>query len=166
METRWNFSLRYVNTELDRPRWRSTLNYRLHERFQIGVEVNPAADEIGPLLSWFLLTEDERRPALFVGTSSDRIGSPEGTQSYFLTASKHHPSWPVSAYASLNYSEWDDGWNVPFGVEVELGQGFSVRPMYDGQRSHLMLNYFREPYGVSLLWVWLEEVGVSFSVGF
>lgn len=151
---------------MDRPRWRSTLNYALHPRLQVGVEVNPEVDEIGPLVTWFLLTEEDRRPALFLGTSSDRIGSPEGEQSYYLTAAKHHPSWPVSAYVSLNYSEWDEGFNFPFGAEVELGRGFSVRPMYDGQRTHLLLNYYRERYGVSLLYVWLEEFGVSFSLGF
>lgn len=155
-----------MNTELDRPRWRSTLNYRVTPKLQVGVETNPAAGEVGPLLTWFWLTESERRPALFVGTSSDRIGSPEGTQSYYLTASKHHPSWPVSAYVSVNYSEWDGGVNFPFGAYLDLGRGFSLQPMYDGQRSHLLVNWQRERYGVSLLWVWLEEAGISFNVGF
>jgi len=67
---------------------------------------------------------------------------------------------------SLNYSEWDGGFNVPFGANVELGRGFSLQPMYDGQRSHLLLNYDRERYGVSLLWVWLEEAGLSFNMRF
>jgi hypothetical protein len=155
-----------VNTELDRPRWRSTLNYSLTPKLQVGIEANPAAGEVGPLLTWFLLTESERRPALFLGTSSDRIGSPEGTQSYYLTASKHHPSWPVSAYVSLSYSEWDGGLNVPFGAYVDVGRGFSLQPMYDGQRSHMLVNWQGERYGVSLLWVWLEEAGISFNVGF
>lgn len=150
---------------MERPRWRSTLNYSLSPRLQVGIEHNPEAQEWGPLLTWFLVTEGERRPALFVGTSSDRIGSPEGTQSYYLTASKHHPSWPVSAYASLSYSEWDGGFNVPFGAHVELGRGFSLQPMYDGQRPHLLLSYNRERYGVSLLWVWLEAAGISFNMG-
>jgi hypothetical protein len=166
LETKWSASLRYVDTDLDRPRWRSTLSYRLHQRLQLGVELNPEADEVGPLVTWFLLTEDERRPALFLGTSSDRIGSPAGTQSYYLTVAKHHPSWPVSAYVSLNYSEWDDALNLPFGVEVELGQHFSVRQMYDGQRTHLMLNYAGRNFGASLLWVWLDRIGIAFSTQF
>jgi hypothetical protein len=166
MDHRFNFSLRWVDVDLDRPRWRSTLNYRLHRRLQIGVEINPAADEVGPLLTAFLLTEGHRRPALFVGTSSDRIGSPAGKQSYYLTAAKHHPRWPVSAYMSLNYSEWDVDWNVPFGVEFELGQHFSVRPMYDGNRTHLTFNYQNQRYSASLLWVWLERFGVAFSTRF
>ena len=109
------------------------MHYRVHPKLQIGLEINPAAEEIGPLLNWFLLTETERRPALFFGTSSDRIGSPEGEQSYFLTAAKHHPTWPVSGYVSLNYSEWDDGFNVPFGVEVErirVERGLHVETMW------------------------------------
>ncbi len=166
MDSRFSLSLRWVDTELDRPRWRSTLSYSVHPRLQLGIEVNPEADEVGPLLTWFLLTENDARPALFVGTSSDRIGSPAGEQSYYLTAAKRHPSWPVSAYVSLNYSEWDAGFNVPFGVEVELGQNFSMRPMYDGHRSHLMLNYLGRRYTTSLLWVWLERFGVSFSTRF
>ncbi|MCH9651955.1 MAG: hypothetical protein K0U98_27245 [Deltaproteobacteria bacterium] len=148
---------------MDRPRWRSTFYYRLHQRFQVGVEYNPAASEFSPLGTLFLLTETEQRPALFLGTSSDRIGSPEGTQSTYLTASKHHPRWPISAYISINYSEWDGGVNIPFGIEVELPKGFSVRPMYDGQRTHLTFNYGGQHIGASLLWVWLERVGVAVS---
>ena len=130
------------------------------------MEYNPSADEVGPLATWFLMTEGERKPALFLGTSSDRIGSPKGTQSYYLTAAKRHPRWPVSGYVSLNYSEWDDGFNVPFGFEVDLGERFSVRPMYDGDRAHLMLNFLGHRYAVSLLWVWFERAGLSISVGF
>ncbi len=142
------------------------MTYRVHPKLQLGVEVNPEADEIGPLLSWFLMTESHHRPALFFGTSSDRIGSPEGEQAYFLTAAKRHPRWPVSAYVSLNYSEWDDELNVPFGVEVELPAGFTFRPMYDGHRTHLTFNYQRRRFGASLLWVWLERVGVAINLNF
>lgn len=158
--------MRYVDVDLARPRWRSTLTWRLHPRLQLGIEANPEADEIGPLLSWFLVTEGQGRPALFLGTSSDRIGSPAGEQSYFLTAAKRHSRWPVSAYVSLNYSEWDDDFNFPFGVELELPRGFTVRPMYDGQRTHLTFNYQEKSFGVSLLWVWLERAGIAFHLNF
>ena len=155
-----------MDTELERPGWRATLTYSLHPRLEIGIEANPEADEIGPLLTLFLLTEDERRPALFFGTSSDRIGSPEGEQAYFLTASKRHPTWPVSAYLSLNYSEWDEDFNFPFGVEVDLTENLSVRPMYDGQRTHLTMSYRKERHNISLLWVWLERIGLAYSTRF
>jgi hypothetical protein len=160
------FSLRYVDTDLARPRWRGTVNYRVIPTLQLGVEYNPVAGEIGPLATWFVVTETERRPALFLGTSSDRIGSPEGTQSYYLTAAKYLPPVRTSPYVSLNYSEWDTGWNVPFGANVELGRGFSAQPMYDGRRTHLLGAYANQRYSVTLLWAWLERAGAAVSVGF
>jgi hypothetical protein len=159
-------SLRYVDTDVDRARWRSTANVRVIPSLQLGVEFNAVAEEVGPLVTWFLTTERDRRPAVFVGTSSDRIGSPPGEQSYYLTLAKHAPNLPVSAYASLNYSEWDEGFNVPFGVTVSVGRGFSVQPMFDGDRTHLLLNYSAARATASLLWVWLERPGVSVSFGF
>lgn len=155
-----------MDTEIDRPRWRGTLNYRLFPKLQIGVEANPSEEEFGPLVTWFLLTETETRPAVFVGTSSDRIGAPKGEQSYYLTAAKYLPRFRISPYVSLNYSEWDAGWNVPFGLNVEVGKGIVVRPMYDGNRTHLMGGWYGERFGVSLLWVWLERSGIAFSGGF
>ena len=98
---------------MDRPQWRFTANYRLLQRLQVGVELNPKAKEAGPLVTLFLLTETETRPALFLGTSSDRIGSPAGEQSYFATISKYIPRWRTSFYGSLNYSEWDGKFNIP-----------------------------------------------------
>lgn len=159
-------SLRYVDTQLERPRWRTTANYRVIPTLQLGVEYNPVAGEVGPLATWFVVTETERRPALFLGTSSDRIGSPEGTQSYYLTAAKYLPRVRVSPYASLNYSEWDDGWNVPVGANVELGGGVSVQPMYDGHRTHLLGTYATDRLSVTLIWAWLERAGAAVSFGF
>jgi hypothetical protein len=114
----------------------------------------------------FVLTEGEYRPSLFLGTSSDRIGSPEGEQAYYATVGKRLPGVPVSAYVSVNYSEWDEGINLPFGAALELGHGFATRYMYDGQRSHALLDYSWNPLGVSLLWVWLESFGLAVHGGF
>ncbi len=117
-------------------------------------------------MTLFLLTETATRPALFLGTSSDRIGSPAGEQSYFATLSKYIPRLRASFYGSLNYSQWDGKFNIPVGLGLELGKGFSFRPMYDGNRGHLMLNYFATQYGISLLYVWFETLGISLSLGF
>jgi hypothetical protein len=67
---------------------------------------------------------------------------------------------------SLNYSEWDDGWNVPFGASLEWPRGFSLRPMYDGAETHLMVSFATERFSVSALWVWLERAGLAVSAGF
>jgi len=160
------FSARYVDTVVERARWRFTLNYRVMTRLQVGVEFNATVGEVGPLATLFLITEAEKIPALFLGTSSDRIGSPEGTQSYYATASKHAANLGTTAYVSLNYSEWDEGINVPFGAAQQLGENFAVRYMYDGQRSHGLVDHYRGNLGVSLMWVWLEQFGVALHGGF
>ena len=166
MHTPWTFSVRYIDTDVDRPRWRTTANYRVRPTLQLGLEWNPVVNEVGPLATWFLWTETETRPALFLGTSSDRIGSPEGTQSYYLTMAKYLPRVRTSPYVSLNYSEWDEGFNVPFGANVELGGGLSLQPMYDGNRTHLLGMYATERASVTLIWAWLESFGAAVSVGF
>ncbi len=160
------FSQRWVETSLPRPRWRSTLNYRVVPRLQLGLEWNPAAEELGPLATLFLLTEGERRAAVFIGTSSDRIGSPAGTQSYYLTMAKYVPALHVSPYASVNYSEWDKRVNLPFGANIELGRGFSVQPMYDGNRTHLLASWANQRLSATVVWAWLERAGVAMSIGF
>ena len=151
---------------MDRARWRTTLTYRVLPTLQLGVEYNVAAEEVAPIGNWFVFTEDARRPALFVGTSSDRIGSPEGTQAFYMTAAKNLGRIPVAPYVTLNYSEWDEGFNVPFGVHADLVAGFSIRPMYDGHRTHLTASYSRNAFSVTALWVWLEDPGVALSFGF
>lgn len=133
---------------------------------QVGIEYNPAAGEVGPLVTWFLLTETEHRPAVFFGTSSDRIGSPEGTQSYYVTGAKYLPPLRTSPYVSLNYSEWDKGWNVPFGVCLEFGHGVSMQPMYDGRRTHMLAAFTTDHFSVTLVSAWLERAGVALSVRF
>ncbi len=143
-----------------------TANYRVVPTLQLGVEYNPVAGEVDPLATWFLLTETERRPAVFLGTSSDRIGSPRGKQAYYATAAKYLPALRASPYVSLNYSQWDEGWNVPFGANLELGHGLSVQPMYDGQRTHLLGTYATSRLSTTLIWAWLERAGVAVSFGF
>ena len=151
---------------MERAKWRFTGSYRFHRRFQAGLEFNAAVTEVNPIATLFLFLEGENRPALFLGTSSDRIGSPEGTQAYYATVSKYLRWIRTSTYASLNYSEWDDGVNYPFGAAVEIGAGFVARYMYDGQRSHALLDYYLGQVGVSLMYVWMETFGVALYGGF
>lgn len=151
---------------MDRARWRFTANRRVLDNVQLGVEFNAVLGEVNPLATLFLLNETARRPGFFVGTSSDRIGSPEGTQATYLTAVKSLPELDASVYVSLNYSELDAGFNLPFGAAKGLGRGFAVRWMDDGARSHALLDYDLGGPGVSLMWVWLERFGVALHGGF
>lgn len=128
--------------------------------------MNPAAGEVGPLATAFLLREDEHRPGLFLGTSSDRIGSPEGEQAYFATASKHFEPVRLGLYASLNYSEWDASFNLPFGGSLFLPANIYLRSMYDGERSHLIGGWSGARIDASVLLVWLDTWGGSLAMGF
>lgn len=166
MDHTWSFSARWVDTEVDRARWRFTANARVLETLSLGVEVNPGEEEIGPLATWFVLREGEVRPGVFIGTSSDRIGTDAGDQSYYLTTAKALATVPVSAYVTLNYSEADEGLNVPFGATWHLPLGFGARGMYDGERTHLLGTYARERWSASVMWIWLERAGLSVSFGF
>jgi hypothetical protein len=134
---------------------------------QVGLEFNAQVAEVNPLATLFVVHEAGRRPALFLGTSSDRIGSPEGKQAYYATLSKSLPAARLSANVTLNYSEWDDAINVPFGAAVDLGRSFTVRYMYDGHRSHALLDhYVGDRFGISVLAIWLERFGVAVHGGF
>jgi hypothetical protein len=143
-----------------------TLDRRVLPSLSIGLEYNPVVGEFVPRGNLYLQTETDSRPALIAGSSSDRIGTPEGNQAYFLTASKRIPGTPFAPYLGINYSEFDRGLNFPFGLTLNLHEKWSVLGMYDGQRSHLLLNYRAKGYVLSLMWIWLERVGVSFSTGF
>ena len=79
------------------------------------------SQEVGPLATWFVLTETGQRPAVFLGTSSDRIGSPEGTQAYYVTAAKNAGSGAgVGLRERSTTRSGTTGWNVPFGANVEV----------------------------------------------
>lgn len=158
--------MRWIDTEVDRPRWRATATVRVHPRVQVGLEANPGVGEVGPLATIFVVTETHRVPAVLLGTSSDRIGSPEGTQSYYVTIAKHIPGTPVAPYASVNWSEWDDEINFPFGANLQLPGGFSLQPMYDGARSHLLASWANERFSVTAIAAWYERFGLAFSTGF
>lgn len=139
----------------------------VHPRLSLGAEFNPGVAELGPLVSAILLTESVRRPALSAGTSSDRIGTPEGTTSIFLTAAKRSSNAriPVSVYASLNWSEYDDGFNLPFGGTLHVGEDWVLRGMYDGRRTHLLVGFTHDRWTWTALLVRFEHLGLAISTG-
>ena len=133
---------------------------------QLGVEINPGVQEFGPLLNWTVARETATAPMLNFGTSSDRIGTPSGTRSYYLTAAKSLQQWSIVPYASIAYSTFEEKVLFPFGVGIHLGEKWVLTPMNDGRKSHLMLTHRGEDMSVSLLWIWLRHPGVSVSWGF
>lgn len=69
---RVTFGVRYIEDQIDRAKLRTTLTYRFHPRFALGIEYNPLEGDVSPLANWLAVEEKARRPALMLGTSSDR----------------------------------------------------------------------------------------------
>ncbi len=163
----WTLSQRYLTDQIDRATWRTTLIRRLTPDLSVGVEVNPAANEVGPLVNWRLTSETTRRPSLMLGTSSDRIGTPSG-RAYYVTAGKSVKvgGHAVGPYVGLLWSTYEDRLLVPAGLNVPLSGGWSTQLQYDGRTTHLIASHTRGRTTVGLLAVRMKDPGLTVSVGF
>lgn len=169
LATRFNLGVRYVPSGvIDRATLRTTLLYRVTSDLQLGVEYNPLAEDVGPLVNYRALRETRHRPALSFGTSSDRIGTPSG-RAYFGTLSKdleRYLKLPVSVYAGALYGTWDDEFVFPFGANLRLGKQWSFTPQFDGHASHGLLSYSWDRYSITGLLIRWRHPGIAFNIGF
>ena len=166
MNKKWVLSHRFIDFDIARAKERHTIVHRFNERLQAGIEYNPGADEIGFIGNFMLAQETEKAPMVNLGTSSDRIGTPEGPKSYYVTFAKGFPKHKLGPYVTINYSEHDRGFNFPFGCSYTFQPGISAMFMNDGRKSHLLATYSKESWSVSLMWVWFKHPGISLSWGF
>ncbi len=165
---RWTFGVRVISNQIDRARWRNTLTYRFHARLTAGVEYNPLAGKVSPLANFVALTETHRRPAVIIGTSSDRIGTPSG-QSFYATASKnlqHATGLPLAPYAGLAYGTHEDRLRPIGGLNIYAGQNWSSTILFDGVRVHPLLSYARGRHVFSVIMERGRHPGASYSVSF
>ncbi len=100
------------------------------------------------------------------GTSSDRIGTPPGPHAYYFTFAKSFPTAKLSPYVSINYSEFDQQLNFPFGVSYGIVPGLSAMYMNDGRKSHVLLTHSQASWSVSAMLIWMKHPGISVSFGF
>ena len=156
---------------LDRARWRNNLAYALRPNLSIGIEYNPLASDVNPTVNWRLLDETQKLPAIMVGTSSDRIGTLDGT-AYYLTVAKSLKALtglPVAPYAGINYSTFNDRFSFIGGASVQLTDSVGLMAIYDGMAIHGALSYTTGRHTFSLLAVDLENewsFGGGYSVRF
>ena len=165
---RWTWGLRLLSNQIPRASVRTTLTYTFHPRLTAGIEYNPRADEVAPLVNFLLLTETCRRPALMLGTSTDRIGTPSG-QSFYATVSKNlreRTGMPIAPYIGVAYGTYDDRARPIGGVSIFLRHGFSLLATYNGVQIHPLLNYSRGRHTLSLVMVKGREPGMSYSLTF
>ena len=165
---KWTYGVRLIANQIDRAKWRNTLTYRFHPRVTVGIEYNPLAKKVSPLANVVAITETEVRPALILGTSSDRIGTPSG-QSFYATFSKslkRATGLPVAPYVGVAYGTYEDRARIIGGLNITLSDRWSSTILFDGVRIHPLLNY---TFGRHQLGVILERgrnPGISYSISF
>lgn len=167
-EGRWTFGVRVIANQIDRARWRNTLTYRFHPRFTAGVEYNPLAGKVSPLMNLLVMTEAKHRPALIVGTSSDRIGTPSG-QSFYATFSKslkRETGLPIAPYAGVAYGTYEDRLRPIGGLNLTFDDSWSSTIVFDGVRVHPLVNYTRGRHVFSVIMERGRNPGASYSVSF
>lgn len=165
---RWTLGVRVISNQIDRARWRNTLTYRFHPRLTAGVEYNPLAGKVSPIANFVALTETHGRPAVILGTSSDRIGTPSG-QSYYATLSKnlkHATGWPVAPYVGLAYGTFEDRLRPIGGINVYYKERWSSTVLFDGVRVHPLVNYASGRHVFSVIMERGRNPGASYSVSF
>jgi hypothetical protein len=158
--------LRWAGLREERPRWRFNAAYGVTDRLLIGLEFNPVVEEFVPTLNYTLQFEDETHPLVNFGTSSDRIFSPEGTRAYFLTVGKKVHGTSLAPYLSLSWSEWEDQFLIPFGVNAPLAPAWDLMVQNDGRNTHWLLTYKQSNGNLSLLLVKGRYWGTSWGVKF
>jgi hypothetical protein len=165
---RWTFGVRVISNQIERARWRNTLTYRFHPRLTAGVEYNPLAGKVSPIANLVALTETHRRPAVILGTSSDRIGTPSG-QSFYATVSKnlkHTTGLPFAPYAGVAYGTYEDRLRPIGGLNIYAGPRWSSTLLFDGVRVHPLLSYTRDRHVFSIIMERGRHPGASYSVSF
>lgn len=105
-----------------------------------------------------------------LGTSSDRIGTPDG-QAYYLTLSKDLSTvggGPFAPYVGAAYGTFEDKLRLIVGVHVRIPRsGLASTLIHDGVNFHPTLEYrFGERHVLTLLWVATEDLGIAYSVAF
>jgi hypothetical protein len=165
---KWTFSIRSLSNQIDRAKLRTTLTYKLHPRLSVGVEYNPLADDVHPLANFVAITETARRPALILGTSSDRIGTPEG-QTYYGTLSKdlsNELRLPIAPYIGLAYSSYEERFLTVGGLNINFTDHVSSQIIFDGVKVHPSLTYVWRRHVFTFLLAQGKNPGVSYSITF
>jgi hypothetical protein len=148
---------------------RSTLIYRFHPRIHFGVEYNPKVGEVHPLLTLIPVTETKNRPAVIVGISSDRIGTPSGS-SFYVTLSKDLQNWtglPIAPYFGVVYGTHEDRFRAIGGLSMRLRKDLTSLIQFDGVKVHPTLTYsFNDTHSLTFLMIRGKDPGMTYTVSF
>ena len=165
---KWEVSHRYLTGQIDRATHRTIVMHQLRPDLKVGIEWNPRVDEVGFVGNWRAISEWGKRPAVILGTSSDRIGTPRG-RSYYVTLSRslHEATGlPIAPYVGASYSSFEDRMRFPFGVNVALGPRWSVMLLNDGVHTHLSATHAWDRFALTVLAVEFEDIGFTIGTRF
>ena len=165
---KWTYGARFIPNIINRAKWRNTLTYQVNSRLSVGVEYNPLAGKVSPLANFVAVTENAKRPAIILGTSSDRIGTPSG-QSFYATASKNlekETGLPVAPYFGVAYGTYENRLRPIGGLNIYLPKGFSSTILFDGVKVHPLLNYTNGRHQFGFMLAQGKKAGFSYSVSF
>jgi len=127
---------------VDRAEARLNGAWRATNRLSLALEYNPGADELLPNFNYALSLPGEHLPhvGLIAGTSSDRIGTPDG-RSWFITAPFSMPEsvdLPLTGYAGAAYGTYEDTLRAIGGLTWWVNDLTSVSVQHDGEQIHLI----------------------------
>ena len=167
-EYKWTYGVRVISNQIERAKWRNTLTYRFHPRLTAGIEYNPLAGKVSPLANVVVMTETNKRPALILGTSSDRIGTPYG-QSFYATFSKNlrrETGLPIAPYAGVAYGTFEDRLRVIGGLNINFTEQLSSTFLFDGVRVHPIVTYAWRRHQFGVIFERGRNPGISYSISF
>ena len=130
------------------------------------MEYNPRADEVAPLVNWLAVPESAARPALILGASTDRLGTPSG-RAYYATVSKSlrpllHA--PIAPYIGVAYGTFDDRLRTIGGINLSVTEHLSALVTYNGVDIHSVVSLTRGPQTFSLLYLRGGDLGAAWNV--
>ena len=162
--------MRVIPDAVKRARWRNTLAYQFSSTFSAGVELNLLSEKeiANPLANWLAITETEIRPALILGTSSDRIGTPTG-QSFYGTVSKDlkpQTGIPIAPYAGVAFGTYEHKWRAIGGANIRFLQNFSSLIIYDGVKVHPTASWAYRNFVSTFLLAASKNPGIGVSAAF
>lgn len=166
---RFIYSLRWLPEEIERARLRTTLVYLFSNRLRAGIEWNPLAHDASLLVNLHLVREGKRRPAVIIGLSSDRIGTPFG-KSVYATGSydlKSVTGLPIAPYVGVTYGTFEDKTRPIGGVNIRLSKSLSVLATFDGVHAHEVVTWDHGRHSLSAVFVRSgRSGGISYNVVF
>ena len=154
--------------QIDRASVRTTLTYSLTSRFSAGVEYNPRAGKVSPLANLLAMRETRNRPALILGTSSDRIGTPSG-QAFYATFSKNlkrETGLPIAPYGGVVYGTYQRKVRPIGGLNIGFSETVTSLVIFDGVHVHPTFNVSLKSHTISFLLIRGRDPGLSYSVAF